>query len=527
MMPQMPLKILQTFFRRLDRLILYFIIRPFGLLRPRSNSEASASSEQDVVLPRPIMRPLYQLQRDVLTSFSQPCSIEKMKYMSECLREQYVKKLQRDTACMLPSFCHTLPTGQERGTFISLDLGGSTFRVALVELSTRSSENGGVEIKHMTVNKINEQIRQYCARDFFAWMAGKIQDMLNQCDTDLRLDQDVIPIGLAWSFPVQQTSHQGGTVQPMGKGFKAHEGVVGRDLGSLIEQACLDRGLQVKVNAVINDSSATLLSQAYKDPATKMGLILGTGTNAAVYLPVNMLGREKFGSRDSSWFEGAERVIINTEASMFGKHILPETRWDEELNRAHLLPDFQPLEYMTTGRYLGELFRLVIAEAVTTCDLFDGCMPELICDRYTVDTALLAAIEEDTSTDYATSAQRLQREFGLPDPPKTSEMSFLRSIAEVISRRAAAYMATAVHALWSLEPGNELGPSSRTSIAANGSVILMYPGFRSRCQKYIADMIEAEQRAGKRQHTHEVTIVPTNEATIMGVAVAVAIADKT
>lgn len=528
MSASMPLKILQNLFRRLDRLIFYFIIRPFGLLQPIAANKDSAPVKQDVVLPRSIMRSLHELQKEVVASFSQPCSVQTMKYMSECLQREYVKKLQSDTACMLPSFCHTLPTGEERGTFIALDLGGSTFRVALVQLSTRSEQNGGMEIKHMTVNKINEQIRQLCAQDFFAWMAARIQDMLQQSNNNLLLQDQIIPIGLSWSFPVEQTSHQGGTVQPMGKGFKAHIGVVGQDLGSLIEQACLHRGIKVRVNAVINDSSATLLSQAYKDPATKMSLILGTGFNAAIYLPVKDLGTGKFGSRDPSWFEHAQRVIINTEASMFGKHILPETRWDEALNRAHPLPDFQPLEYMTTGRYLGELLRLVIVEAVNTCNLFSGIVPEIIRDRYTVDTALLAAIEEDTTLGNARSAERVQKEFGLLNPPTPSDMSFLRSVVEAISRRATAYVAAAVHALWSLEHGDnlDLDRPSTTSIAANGSVVLMYPRFLNRCQSHIADIIKAGQRNGTEPN-HEVMIQSTNEATILGVAVAVAIADKT
>lgn len=525
--PSMPLKILQNLFRRLDRLIFYLIIRPFGLSQPVATTDDSTFTKKHVVLPRSIMRPLLELQKEVLSSFSRPCSIETMKYMSSCLRDQYVKKLQSDTACMLPSFCHTLPTGQERGTFIALDLGGSTFRVALVELSTRSSINGGMEIKHMTVNKINEKIRQLGAADFFAWMAGRIQDMLYQCNAATLVEGEPIAIGLAWSFPVEQTSHQGGTVQPMGKGFRAHEGVVGQDLGALIEKACRNIGIEVRVNAVINDSSATLLSQAYKDPATKMGLILGTGTNAAVYLPVKDLGAAKFGLRDASWFQQAEKVIINTEVSMFGKDILPKTRWDEELNRVHQLPDFQPLEYMTTGRYLGELFRLVIVEAIETSNLFGGSMPESISGRYTVDTALLAAIEEDATTGCVKSAERVQKEFELLSPPTLSEMSFLKSVVEAISHRAAAYVATAVHALWSLEHKNNSEQSTTTSIAANGSVILMYPGFRARCQAFIADIMEANRGRGDSKPRHRVLIQPTDEATILGVAVAVAIADKT
>lgn len=473
------------------------------------------------------MRPLHEFQREVVTLFSEPCNIHRMSYMSACLSTEYVKKLKRGRQCMLPSFCHTLPTGQEKGTFIALDMGGSTFRVALVELSTRAAKNGGMEIKHMTVNRINESIRGLPAEQFFAWMAEKIQDTLHQCKHSQIPQSESISIGLAWSFPIEQTSHQGGTVQPMGKGFRAHEGIIGQDLGNLLELACRKRGLEVQVNAIVNDSSATLLSQAYKDSATTMGLILGTGTNAAIYLPVRDLGQDKFGMRHPSWFEQAERVIINTEVSMFGKGILPVTRWDEELNRTHSAPDFQPLEYMTTGRYLGEILRLVIAEAVGTCQMFDGLMPDSLSDRYTLDTALLAAIEEDTTIGCISSAERIQKEFGLPSLPTTAEMAFLRTVVEAVSHRAAAYMATAIHALWSLEHGGPHEATSKTSVAANGSVVLMYPGFRTRCQKYVADLIAAGQPSTSFGRNHEILLQPTHEATILGAAVAVAIADAT
>ncbi|KAK5939750.1 N-acetylglucosamine kinase 1 [Knufia obscura] len=523
----MPLEIFQSILRQLDRLLVYFNIRPFGLLFPKSVTRSFNSTNHHVVPPTPIMRPLHEFQREALALFTEPCNIQRMSYMSSCLRREYVKKLKSGTECMLPSFCHTLPTGQEQGTYIALDMGGSTFRVALVELSTRSGDDGGMKIKHMTVNKINEHIRRLPAKAFFAWMAEKIQDMLHQCRDSQTPQDETIAIGLAWSFPIEQTSHQGGTVQPMGKGFRAHEDVIGQDLGNLIEIACRERGLDVRVNAIVNDSSATLLSQAYKDPATTMALILGTGTNAAVYLPVKDLSDDKFGMRDHSWFEQADKVIINTEVSMFGKGILPKTRWDEELNRAHSAPNFQPLEYMTTGRYLGEILRLVIAEAVESNQMFSGLMPEVLRDRYTLDTAILAAIEEDTTMGCISSSERIQKEFGLFSLPTTAEMAFLRTIIEAISHRAAAYMATAIHALWSLEHGSPVEGPSKTSVAANGSVVLMYPGFRTRCQKYVAELIAAGQPSTSSGCKHELVIEPTNEATILGVAVAVAIADAT
>ena len=72
--------------------------------------------------------------------------------------------------------------------------------------------------------------------------------------------------------------------------------------------------------------------------------------------------------------------------------------------------------------------------------------------------------------------------------------------------------------------GNELKEAdSKTSIACNGSVILKYPGFRSRCQDYIARLIAADAAANEMAGTHEVVLEPTDEAAVLGAAVAVAL----
>ncbi|KAK5175939.1 N-acetylglucosamine kinase 1, partial [Cryomyces antarcticus] len=151
--------------------------------------------------------------------------------------------------------------------------------------------------------------------------------------------------------------------------------------------------LNVRMDAIVNDSSAILLSQAYNDPSTRLALILGTGTNAAVHLPVSALGKSKFENRPQSWHEKADHVIVNTELSMFGKNILPTTRWDDYLNITHMNPDFQPLEYLISGRYLGEIVRLILLEAIQAAGLFGGEVPEQFINPYTLDTGTIAAIE--------------------------------------------------------------------------------------------------------------------------------------
>jgi hexokinase len=147
------------------------------------------------------------------------------------------------------------------------------------------------------------------------------------------------------------------------------------------------------VDAIINDGSATLLSRAYSDSFTRFGLILGTGTNASIMLPVTALSDKKFANRPKRWREEAKHVLVNTEFSMFGKHILPMTRWDDYVNKTHKIPDFQPFEYLIGGRYLGEIVRLVIVEAVQTAGLFRNQIPEGLLEAYSLETSLMAVIE--------------------------------------------------------------------------------------------------------------------------------------
>jgi hexokinase len=179
----------------------------------------------------------------------------------------------------------------------------------------------------------------------------------------------------------------------MGKGFLANEGLVGEDLGEIIKTACQKKGLHVELSAIVNDSSAALLSEAYITPSTRFSLILGTGVNIAVHLPVTTIDQPKFGDRPSSWHEKASHVIVNTELGMFGHDILPLTRWDKLLNAAHPRPDFQPLEQLVSGYYLGEICRLALLEAIRTTGIFGGVVPSSLQTPYSLDTETLSMIE--------------------------------------------------------------------------------------------------------------------------------------
>ncbi|CAK7262794.1 N-acetylglucosamine kinase 1 [Sporothrix epigloea] len=395
---------------------------------------------------------------------------------------------------MLPSYIHQLPDGSELGRFLSLDVGGSTLRVALIELRGNSTAQGveSMEILRKDTYKITPELKSLEGMKFFDWIAVRILEVMSQ------------------------------------------------DLGDVIQTACIGRGLRVKVAAVVNDSAAALLSAAYIQNATRFGLVLGTGVNIAIHLPVRAVGTAKFGARPATWFDEASHVIVNTELGMFGHGILPVTRWDALLNEQHLKPDFQPLEYMVSGCYLGEIARLALLEAVESAGLFGGDVPPSLLTPYALDTETLSVMETDKSSslELATSVFHEKHPTGSGAPLSIADIRVVCTLASLIAQRSAAILGASVYALWALkvETERELIEAnlveahtrnaqaelailqSRTVVAFNGSVMEQYPHYREHCQAVI-DSLATEKTSAT---TSTIDLVPAEESSLLGAVVALA-----
>lgn len=273
------------------------------------------------------------------------------------------------------------------------------------------------------------------------------------------------------------------------------------------------------MDSIVNDSSATLLSRAYEDPATRFAVILGTGFNISVHLPISALATTKYKGYPQTWLDEATHVLVNTECSMFGKNIFPMTRWDDHINNTHMRPDFQPFEHMISGRYLGEIVRLIIVEAVRTAGLFSGEMPEKFSEPYTLDTGTIAAMEMDNSKHLSNASSLFCQKHPLTKPPTYNDIAFIRQVSQLVSHRAAAFLATGIHALWMLRTKAEgLSPdlTERTSIGCNGSVIEKYPFFKELCQSHLSELTASSGASSKA-----ISLEIADESAIYGAAVAV------
>lgn len=140
---------------------------------------------------------------DVESNFRAPLQIGSLHNHASRLREQFRDCLSAGSANMLPSFHHTLPSGLEKGSFLALDVGGSTFRVALVELAGRAAGSNATAITMQRDYRIDDAVRALQGVAFFDWMAERIQEAFaGREERSLLHAAQPLPMGLAWSFPV-------------------------------------------------------------------------------------------------------------------------------------------------------------------------------------------------------------------------------------------------------------------------------------------------------------------------------------
>lgn len=201
-------------------------------------------------------RTLDGLLEEVQRLFEQQSMVESLLSLSKDLQIELKQHLISSPQCMLPSFNYTLPTGEERGTYLALEVGGSNLRMAFVELRGRRQNSESLRVKHTLSFPIDNSVRQLQDYAFFDWMAERIRETLaSQNGVSYQTDDsEPLRMGVAWSFPIEfvsrhsrkeamlishsQQSIKSGKVLGMGKGFHLSDSVRGHDLGEIISQAC-------------------------------------------------------------------------------------------------------------------------------------------------------------------------------------------------------------------------------------------------------------------------------------------------
>lgn len=462
-----------------------------------------------------------------------------------------------------------LPSGTETGRFLAVDVGIATLKVAFIDLlgetatRSRSMSNMIRKARHSHVRRtlekawrIEERLKHDQPHELFLWIGNCIAEVVKD---DLLSSTDDAPAyietGIAFSLPIQQDSLEEATLMPTGKGFtidsdldlrnsilQGYERHTHREDDYDCEQRSTKRQRQyalpkLKVTALTNDAVATLLSlsysiKSYPNSRVAMGIVLDEGCNATIPMTLSDLHPSK--RRSITAHEpNAAQTLVSTEWTLHGAasplydHGII-TKWDMLLDSQSARPGFQPLEYMTGGRYIGELVRIICHDYFTSIlGISERSLPLNLLQPYALRSDIIIDMVS-TYTSTTTLAECLNRDMPAPASSgwtwtgKTANV--LREILQAVQARSAALVAAATvgllasnheislrdprtppfsHSLllscspsksfhemtFGSRPANWRGGPEELVVACIGGVIQRYPKYIENCQRYIDRLV--------------------------------------
>ncbi|XP_015267990.1 PREDICTED: hexokinase-3 [Gekko japonicus] len=363
------------------------------------------------------------------------------------MRQEMEKGLSKEThniavVRMLPTFVCHLPDGSERGDFLALDLGGTNFRVLVVQL--RSPQEGGVNITS-EIYTIPTEVAQ--SNDI------KLFDHIVSCIIDFQ------GILLRWT-----------------KGFSAL-GCIGKDAVQLLREAVKrQQHFDLNVVALVNDTVGTMMSCAYVDPKCEIGLIVGTGCNACYMEEMRNVGT----------VEGKEgRMCINMEWGAFGDDGCLEyimTSYDKKIDAASINSGQQRYEKLISGMYLGEIVRHILLDLASRKILFLGQQLSVLKTKDLFPTRLLTIIENGSQ-----GLQELHaalEEKGLTISEEDAQL--VKEVCHTVSTRAAKVCGAGLAAVVDKIRENRQLEKLEVSVGVDGTVYKLLPNFARQLQETVA-----------------------------------------
>lgn len=137
--------------------------------------------------------------REAAAAFTADLSLDTLGgYSRDLAATLHYKLSDLESLSMLPSFIDRKPSGQESGRAIAVDIGGSTMRVAVVQLTP-----GRLDVEQYQQWAITQDVKNRDGRSFFDWIAANVAMFVGTlAETPVNIDETA-PLGLVWSFPLK------------------------------------------------------------------------------------------------------------------------------------------------------------------------------------------------------------------------------------------------------------------------------------------------------------------------------------
>jgi len=123
------------------------------------------------------------------------------------------------------------PDGDEKGSFLAVDLGGTNIRVCWIELKGRGNDIAVTQDEF----KLSEDIKTGDAEQLWTFVAGSIEEFIQKHELGGSAD-DPLQLGFTFSYPCHQEYIDHGELVTWTKGFQI-EGVEGEDAATQLREA--------------------------------------------------------------------------------------------------------------------------------------------------------------------------------------------------------------------------------------------------------------------------------------------------
>lgn len=265
---------------------------------------------------------------------------EQLKGIAHAFREKVEEGLNKNNAEIqcIPTFI--LPKATDvKGKALVLDLGGTNYRVAIVDFSTEKPiiyPNNGWK-KDMSIMKSPGYTRE----ELFKELADLIVEIKRE---------EEMPIGYCFSYPTESIPGGDARLLRWTKGVDIREMVgqfVGKPLLDYLNEKNKIRFTGVKV---LNDTIASLFAGLTdKSYDAYIGLIVGTGTNMATFIPSDKITKLD----PECHVQGL--IPVNLESGNFYPPFL--TAVDDTVDATSDSLGRQRFEKAVSGMYLGDILK--------------------------------------------------------------------------------------------------------------------------------------------------------------------------
>jgi hexokinase len=365
-------------------------------------------------------------------------------------------KGEKSPLLMLPSYIGK-PSGNESGTFLAIDIGGTNLRVVKFTIANRSI----VKIVEITASlKSSDGSYDYTtsnttAEELFDYIANKIVQVVAPGEKYF--------LGHTFSFPTQQNDINNATLIMWTKEINV-SGVVGKNPNQLLLEALKRKNLNIIPCAILNDTVGTLLVAACKYAEADIATILGTGHNTCYIEPNHPLT--------------GKPMIVNMEAANFDWG-LPYMEFDDMLDAASNKPGGARLEKMVSGAYLGELIRTIICKLVDEGLIFKDnrkCKP-LLLEKY--------SLQSKEISEFIQNRNYIKDLFACSN----EDAEAIHRISIGVSKRGARLAAgTFIGTMLHIDPDIK----HKHMVAVDGSIYEKMPGFKEELRKALDEALGSQ-----------------------------------